>query len=99
MWKRDTHLCVLSAYDRTQKADRFRIAVKNDIDMYENICTAEKNAETISFRSDWDLIRTTIAVAEKWVTTPRPRIRKKPKPTMEDAPLRRIREQPVTQSK
>ncbi|CAJ0600955.1 unnamed protein product [Cylicocyclus nassatus] len=92
MWKRDTHLCVLSAYDRTQRADKFRVASQNDIDMYENTCTAEKNAETMSFRSDWDLIRTTIPVAEKWVTTPRPRIRKKPKPIMEDAPLRRVRE-------
>ncbi|VDM76238.1 unnamed protein product [Strongylus vulgaris] len=98
MWKIDTHLCVLSAYDRTQRADRFRVAMKNDIDMYENTCIGQKSNETLSFHSDWDLVRTTIAVVEKWNTTPQPIIKKKPRPTLEDAPLRRIR-QPVALAK
>ncbi|KAK6750249.1 hypothetical protein RB195_002316 [Necator americanus] len=73
MWKRDTHLCILSVYDRTLRADKYRIALKDDIDLYENVCTSTKKAEPISFNSDWDLVRTTVPVETMWDPTPKPR--------------------------
>ncbi|KIH57217.1 hypothetical protein ANCDUO_12593 [Ancylostoma duodenale] len=75
MWKRDTHLCILSAYDRTQRADKYRIALKNDIDLYENTCTPTLKTEAATFTSDWDIVRTTVPVSDRWDPTPRPKIK------------------------
>ncbi|VDO61224.1 unnamed protein product [Heligmosomoides polygyrus] len=71
MWKKDINFCILSAYDRTQRAHRFRIALKSDIDLYENKCTFSHGLAPVNFESDMDLVRTTMAVPRQ--STPRPR--------------------------
>ncbi|KAK6040528.1 PAN domain protein [Cooperia oncophora] len=51
MWKKDINLCILSIYDRTQKADRFRTALKSDIDLYENTCVDSNVFKRIAFKT------------------------------------------------
>lgn len=89
MWKKDINFCILSAYDRTQRAHRFRIALKSDIDLYENKCTFSHGLAPVNFESDMDLVRTTMAVPRQ--STPRPRTLPTKKP-IRNQPLRRVRQ-------
>ncbi|KJH47615.1 PAN domain protein [Dictyocaulus viviparus] len=87
-------MCVLSVYNRTERVDKFRVAHRSNIDLYENICAGIPTADAaVKFKSDLDTLRTTLSIKEIFPVTQKPNSLSDTKQLLGKS-LRRVREQP-----